>query len=665
MRRTALTLAGLLALLMPSAAQAQGKDLRRLVEGAQRAVVAINHRTGPQRGALPADTQARSAGFLISDEGHVLSAARFVEGRRRVDLVLYGGVRARADVVGVDPLNQIALLKLQARDRVAKRLGGTLPFLAFGRSAELQPGHSVFTLGNAFDSLLLDGTPSFSHGVVTSRVRAEGSRYRGATLEIDAAVNPGSFGGPVLDDEGKVVGVVTISFSARRWLGQAIPGDQIKLSVEALLSGQPPAHGQLGLRLRATGGEATPQGLEVVEVQPGSGAAQAGVRPGDRLLSIDGVRLYDTEDVARELEPLAPGSSVHLQVGSGSSTKKLQAILGRGRPVDLAAMAKRNTERSSPVPSTARREQQPRRQQQQQQQQRAKRPVLGARLTPRGEGKLGLRVLEVRPEGAGAKAGLAEGDVLMAVNRTRLRTNDDLRKVLGALRGRQLRLIVLRERRLVTLAMPLEPLAGAERPRPERPRPERTRPRGEPGFLGVFLDPESDVPGAPVDGAAEGSPAERAGLRQGDVIVAADGTRIANTRAFIELLGQRKAGDELTLIVKRPNGTRRTVIATLARRGEGGSAPAPAPARPKGYLGLEVGGQGGRLVIEAVDPRGPAAKAGLEVGDVILSAAGQPVSSLDALGAALSRFNVGQTVRLNVERAGWTKEFDITLSPRP
>jgi len=404
--RTSLALA--LALLFPVTALAQSTT--DIAKRAGMAIVAIEHTTGrSMRRGNPLDSQARTAGFLISAEGHIVTGLRFVEGRRRINVRLVGGVKARADLVGTDPINQIALIKLQSPKQIAERFGGRLPTLHWGTSHTLVRGQAVFTLGNAFDSLILDGVPSFSKGVVTAIERVREGSYRGVAIETDAAVNPGSFGGPLVDRKGNVVGVVCPTFSNQRWLGQAVPGDQVRLSVAAMLANKRPAQGLLGIRLKSTGGEASARGLEVIEVQPGSSAANAGLRLGDLLLAIDGIRLYDTEDVTRELQHLAPGSLVTLRVSRGNTTRDVRAVLGRGAPLALAARP-RVPERPAPVRQPPARLSGNLR----------TKPALGLRLQEREDGRFGVKVIEMSPGGKAAKAGVKVGDILMAVDRQRL-----------------------------------------------------------------------------------------------------------------------------------------------------------------------------------------------------------------------------------------------------
>ncbi len=358
--RTASTLTLILALAGMAhgqeTAQKLQSDFRTLAANASRSVVAIHGARGRGNAQLtiPFDAQAQPCGFFVEPPGHIITDARFIRGARSLEIRCLNNVRATAKLVGVDPLNGTALLVVNDPDGLAQKLGGKIPTLPLGRSADLQVGHSVFTVSNAFDSLSIDGTPAFSWGHVTSIGRAGGA-YKGVVLETDASVNPGSFGGPLLDRKGRVVGVVTDHVAPSRWLGTAVPIDQIKLGVEDLLAGRSLTNGFIGVTLRTTGGEATKDGVEVVGVEAGSPAASAGIAAGDRLLAVDGTPTYDADDLGRAVESLPPGSPLTLRLKRGTAARDVRVLLGRGKTVALAQdpPATRPTPAPGPTPTPA------------------------------------------------------------------------------------------------------------------------------------------------------------------------------------------------------------------------------------------------------------------------------------------------------------------------
>lgn len=637
------------------AAEALQSELRAIAERAGAAVVAIQAPGAMAGSENPWDAQARASGFLIAPEGHIVTDARCVRGRRRVDVRLRGGIRATARVIGVDTLNSTAILQLDDAAAIAERMGGRIPALAIGSSAALRVGQSVFTVSNAFDSLAVDGAPSFSWGMVTSigRVRA-GSDYRGVAIETDAAVNPGSFGGPLLDRGGRVVGIVSVPFSTGRWLGMAVPMDQVRLGFEDIVAGRSLTQGFLGLAVKTTGGEARPDGVEVARVVEGSPSAGAGVQVGDRVLALDGRTIFDAEDIGRELEPLSPGSRVTLRVRRGEAVRDVRLVLGRSEtpvvvraPARPAAPARPQPQAQPPQPKPPA---------------AAAKATLGVRTMNRASG--GVQVVEVVPNSAAARAGLVPGDVLVGLGQERLATLIDLRRVLDTKRpGDRVQLAFERDGKVLRAEAVLDTLGQTPTPPGAPGTPAKAG-----GFLGVYLRADVAATAATVERVAPGSPAEAMGLRAGDVIVAVEGRAVAGAAPFADALRGRAAGDAVRLEVLR--GKQRVALrAVLASAPGATAAPSPgapgAPAGPRGWLGAALVARAGRVLVDEVDPRGPAGQAGLRKGDLILEASGRPVRTLEDVEAALLPLAPGARLDLVVERGGWSKAFQLTLAQRP
>ena len=650
-----------LALCAPSHAQ----SVRELARDTAQAMVAVEHRVtragNPQEGENPLDAQARSSGFIVSPEGHVITHGRFVKGRTRLRLFLSGGVKAWARSVGEDPLNRIAILRLEKPQQVAKRFGGKLPHLSWGDSSQLRLGQTVFTIGNCFDSLRLDGQPTFSQGVITMIDRVRRGAYKGVVVETDASVNPGSFGGPLLNARGQVVGVLTRNVNSRRWLGAAVPADQVRHNMERIVAGKPLSRGRLGVALKKTGGEASPKGLEVTRVIADSGAAQAGIKPGDRLLEVAGTRVYDTYDVARELNNLSPGTPLEVRLVRGGESLTLRVVLSEGGEI-LAAAQKADPQPTQPQPTQPT---QPR-----PQPKAGERVRLGVRLQAREAGP-GLEVVEVDPDSPASEAGLQKGDILVAMGRTQIRSMDDLANALGGYRpGQTERVIVLRDRRARLLRLTFTGAQQAQKPTPPTPRPvPQRKPADSPGYLGVYLAPGGEGQGAQVDGCVTGSPADKAGLESGDRIVAVDGRRVATDDDLAGLLRARRAGETVVLGVER--GSRRLALSVkLGVRGEQQpSQPRPTPqpgsqgSRP--WLGVSLADGEGGVQIREVDPQSPLAKLGVEAGDVITALGGRRTPTVSAFSQLWQGYRVGQSVEFELERQGWAKTIRVRLSAKP
>lgn len=625
------------ALAQPASAQ----HVRRLAERSQSAVVALDHRVGmgrgfnsrPNSGENLFDGQARTTGFIISSEGHVVTHARFVQGRNRIRLYFHGGAKAWAKVVGVDPINRTALLKLEKPAKVAARFDGKLPTLEWGDSTGLAAGNTVFSLGNCFDSLRLDGQASFSQGVITTIERARLGAYRGPLIETDASVNPGSFGGPLLNAKGQVIGVIARNISTRRWLGAAIPAEQVRRGIERLVAGRPLAKGLLGVALERTGGETALKGLKLTRVQAESGAAKAGLAVGDFLLAIDGNRVYDTHDVARELGNLPSGAVVNARVRRGATTRNVRIVLGDGADLAIAT-------RPKPAPKPEPRPTQP-----------AAKPrvSLGLRVQERETGP-GLEVIEVRPGGAAANAGVQKGDILAALGRDRIRTSDDLARSLAKYnKGQRAQLVVIRERRARRLLLNFGG-PSASKPRP-RPTPIRPAPRPARGTLGVRVQERANgAPGLEVIEVRPNTAASDGGVRVGDVILRWNQFQIRTMDDLGRALAQLKDGGPTRMRVLRRGRQLGLRLPAIGKPLATKPMPTPSTGKPRLGLRLEVQeGSRGPVVIE-VAPGSLAAKAGFQKGDVLVAMGRKRLNTLEEVAALLQSTRPGTSLTAVVIR---------------
>jgi serine protease Do len=193
--------------------------------------------------------------------------------------------------------------------------------------------------------------------------------------------------------------------------------------------------------------------------------------------------------------------------------------------------------------------------------------------------------------------------------------------------------------------------------------PHHSKPKA-PGYLGVYLDPNSRARGAALDGVERGSPAAKAGLREGDLVVAANGVRVTDTAAFVKVLQAHGAGDTLRLAIRRGRQALDLAVTLAPRKGaQAKPTPKPTPASP-GWLGIAVEDRGG-VVVSEVAEGGPAARAGVKPGDVLVAIDGKALTSVQVLAETISTRKAGQVIALDVNRNGWTKTLKIPLGKRP
>jgi len=267
------------------------------------------------------------SGFIVRADGIIVTNAHVVSGATKISVALRDGTTYAAKLLGIDDANDLAVIKIDARN---------LPIAPLGSSSNLIVGEWAIAIGNPYGFLLANSEPSVTAGVVSGTGRnlateSEGSGVYVDMIQTDAAINPGNSGGPLVDAAGEVIGVNSSLFSPNGGsigLGFAIPINRAKRVTDDLL-----AHGavrrpwigiqpQLSRNSTSNGRSA---GVVVASVVPGSPAARAGIRPGDVLVRTSERVLHNPYDWFAELLELRVGEKVHLTVRRD----------GRELPVDV------------------------------------------------------------------------------------------------------------------------------------------------------------------------------------------------------------------------------------------------------------------------------------------------------------------------------------------
>jgi S1-C subfamily serine protease len=309
----------------------------RVYEAANRGVVNI---TAATTGGFFGDDVAAGtgSGFIIDRSGHVLTNYHVIADARQVQVTLYDGSNYPALLVGTDPNNDVAVVRVDAPPE-------KLEPLPLGDSANLRVGQKVLALGNPFG---LERT--LTTGIVSSldrTIKAKNGRRIKGIVQTDAAINPGNSGGPLLNSRGEVIGVNTAILSSvgqSAGIGFAVPINTIKRVLKPLIEEGRVVRADLGLREVFV----TDRGLYIIDMDEDGPAARAGLRPirvvverlgrflrerpdpdsADRIEAVEGRPVRSVDDLLTEVEAFQPGDTIRLTVVREGRRRDVQVQLG-------------------------------------------------------------------------------------------------------------------------------------------------------------------------------------------------------------------------------------------------------------------------------------------------------------------------------------------------
>lgn len=271
----------------------------------------------------PQKTLDAGSGFIIDASGLIVTNGHVIGNGRDIEVGLADGSTVRAEVVGVDDLTDIAVLRIHPPH--------PLIALSWGSSRAVEVGDWVVTAGNPFGL-----ANSVTAGIVSARGRDIGAGPFDDFLQIDAPVNPGNSGGPVFNMRGEVVGIDTAIVSPTGGsvgIAFAIPSDEARPVVNELIAHHRVDRGWIGVALADISEDGTDPGVGVADVVRGSPAAQAGIRPGDIILAIDGQPIYNTLGLIRIVASEPPGRNVRLRIYRQGRAFEVSVVVGRRPPV--------------------------------------------------------------------------------------------------------------------------------------------------------------------------------------------------------------------------------------------------------------------------------------------------------------------------------------------
>jgi serine protease Do len=343
-------------------------------------------RGGGRRGMPQEEEQVQrgvGSGFIISDDGYVLTNAHVVEGADEVTVTLTDRREFKAKVLGADRRSDVAVLKVEARNKI-------------------RVGEWVIAIGSPFN---LENT--VTAGIISAKQRDTGEYL--PLIQSDVAVNPGNSGGPLINMRGEVIGInsqiATLS-GAYNGISFAVPIDEVLRVTDQIKKSGKVTRGRLGVQISEVTrdvaeslGLGRARGAEVAMVEPGGPAEKAGIKVGDIILKFNGKDIEKSSDLPRQVGGTAVGSRVTVTVWRRGSQLEL--------PVSIVELQEEKTPGTRATPKKQTPEQAPN--------------ALGLHVSDlsaaqKRELKIDAGVLVEFAEGRAASAGIQQGDLILQIN---------------------------------------------------------------------------------------------------------------------------------------------------------------------------------------------------------------------------------------------------------
>lgn len=281
---------------------------------------------------MPDRQQAGSgSGFITTPNGQIFTNAHVVEGADRVTVKLKDGRTFEGEVLGADPLTDVAVVKIEAQG---------LPTVVIGDSQQLRPGEWAVAIGNplGLDNTVTSGIISGT-GRSSSQVGIPDKRVN--FIQTDAAINPGNSGGPLINERGEVVGINTAIIRDAQGIGFAIPIDRAVQVAKQIVETGRAEHPFIGIRMTKLTPELKAQidsdpssnlrigidaGVLVLGVMPRSPAAEAGMQAGDTIFQVNGQVVEEPSEVQAVVEAAGVGQPLSIALNRGGENLELKVV---------------------------------------------------------------------------------------------------------------------------------------------------------------------------------------------------------------------------------------------------------------------------------------------------------------------------------------------------
>jgi len=401
-------------------------------------------RGGGNGGGKPQKQRSMGSGFVISADGYIVTNNHVVDNADEVKVQFRNNEKPlKAKIVGRDQETDLALLKIDGKS--------DLPYLEFGDSGRLKVGEWVLAIGNPFG---LENTVTL--GIVSAKGRIIGAGPFDNFIQTDASINPGNSGGPLIDLDGKVIGINTAIVASGQGIGFAIPSSMAKDVIAQLREGKTVKRGWLGVTIQDIDentakalGMSNTKGALVTSVIDGQPAAKAGVMTGDVITAVAGDKIDNANGLLRRVAALRPGESTEMTLMRKGSSVTVSVTLGERDAKKLAQNSPTQNddgeEGAGPEKTTS---------------------AIGLSvhtLTPREAMALGMDkpqgvlVIEVADGSEAEQADVRPGDVILEVNQRAVNNPDEFKKAVNE-DGKQKGVVMLqikRQRQTVFRTVPM------------------------------------------------------------------------------------------------------------------------------------------------------------------------------------------------------------------
>ncbi|MCK6554860.1 DegQ family serine endoprotease [Candidatus Binatia bacterium] len=362
--------------------------------------------------------QGTGSGFIVRDDGLVVTNNHVVEGAKQITVTLKDGTEHEARIVGRDPKTDLAVLKIDPKDK--------LPAVSLGDSDSLRVGDWVMAIGNPFG---LNNT--VTAGIVSAKSRSIGAGPYDDFIQTDASINPGNSGGPLFNERGEAVGINTAIFSqsgGNIGIGFAIPINLARALLPELEAHGHVTRGWLGVTIQPVTPDLAksldlekPTGALVADVTADGPAAAAGIKRGDVIVSFGGKKVAESRDLPSLVAATPVGKSVSVGIARGGKEQTVEVAVAKLADDTVA-------EADAP---------------------RGAKWGLALRdLTPEERRRAGLDddegvlVTNVAPESPAAEAGVEPGTIVLQVNQTPVGSVEALKAAVARNDGDRLLLLL-------------------------------------------------------------------------------------------------------------------------------------------------------------------------------------------------------------------------------